>query len=87
VGEHLHHHLHDPQHQHHLHFKIQHHPPLKVCGRSNPGYCVCAVCIFVLGILSIFYGEVIFFRLCCNPYHTDHDHVWHLWVVPLFLGA
>jgi hypothetical protein len=32
---------------------------LIVYGRSNPGYCLRVVCMFVLGILSLFCGEVI----------------------------
>jgi hypothetical protein len=32
---------------------------LIVCGRSNPGYCISDVCMFVLGNLSLFCGEVI----------------------------
>jgi hypothetical protein len=33
--------------------------PLIVCGRSNPEYCLSALCMFVLGNLSLFCGEVI----------------------------
>jgi hypothetical protein len=33
--------------------------PLIVCGRSKPRYYLSVVCIFVLGILSLFCGEVI----------------------------
>jgi hypothetical protein len=51
-------HLHHPQHYHHPHLKTDV-IPLIVCGRSNHGYCLSVVCIFVLGILSLFCGEVI----------------------------
>jgi hypothetical protein len=33
--------------------------PLIVRGRWKPGYCLSVVCMFVLGILSLFYGEII----------------------------
>jgi hypothetical protein len=63
IGEHLHH----PQHEHHLHLEILRHP-LIVSGRSNPGYCLRVVCMFVLANLSFFYGEVILID-CVVP-HT-----------------
>jgi hypothetical protein len=42
--------------------------PLIVCGRSNPGYYLIAVCTFVLGTLSLFCGEVILSD--CVVFHT-----------------
>jgi hypothetical protein len=47
----------------------------------NSGYCLSVVCMFVLGILSC--GEVIIFDCVVIHTPTDHDHVWHLWVVPV----
>ena len=32
--------------------------PLIVCDRLNPGYCFSAICMFVIGILSLFGGEI-----------------------------
>jgi hypothetical protein len=63
---HLQHHLHHRQHQDHLHLEIRHHP-LIVCGRSNTGYCLSVLCMFVLDNLSLFFGEVILSD-CIIPY-------------------
>jgi hypothetical protein len=60
--------------------------PLIVCGRSNPGYSLRAVCMFVLGILSLFCGKVILSD-CVVSIPTNHDHVWHLWVVFVVPGG
>jgi hypothetical protein len=37
----------------------------------SPRYCLSVICMIVIGNLSLLGGEVIFFRLCCNPYATD----------------
>jgi hypothetical protein len=42
--------------------------PLIVCGRSNPGYYLVVVCMFVPDDLSLFCGEVVLSD--CVVFHT-----------------
>jgi hypothetical protein len=41
------------------------------------------VCMFVLGILSLWWR----LSYCINSYPTDYDHGWHLWVVSVVPGG